>query len=180
MTDASDPEHEAQDAAVESLLDELGLASTARLHVWNKVDQLTAGERRKLMGGGDSVLVSAQSGEGLDNLRKKVASILDVDPMVEADFDLPSSDGKGFALLHQAGKVLSHSLSRGSCPGEGDCARIGPRDAEVLRLCTPVRALNRCEFNGKIACGNLCGNSHHFWCKCTFPETLDFRGSSGK
>ncbi len=107
VTDASDPEHEAQDAAVESLLDELGLASTSRLHVWNKVDKLTAGERRKLMGGGDSVLVSAQSGEGLDSLRKKVASILDVDPMVEADFDLPSSDGRGFALLHQTGKVLS-------------------------------------------------------------------------
>ncbi len=107
VTDASDPEHEAQDAAVEALLVDLGVASTPRLHVWNKVDKLGAAERRKLIATNQSVSVSAQTGEGLEDLRRKVASILDVDPMVEADFDLSSSDGKRFALLHQSGKVLS-------------------------------------------------------------------------
>jgi GTPase len=107
VTDASDPEHEAQDAAVEALLDDLGVASTPRLHVWNKVDTLTVGERRKLKKSDGSVSVSAQTGEGLKDLRRKIASILDVDPMVEADFDLSTSDGKRFALLHKSGKVIS-------------------------------------------------------------------------
>jgi GTP-binding protein HflX len=96
-----------QDAAVEALLVDLGVAATPRLHVWNKVDRLGAVERRKLRATDQSVSVSAQTGEGLEDLRRKVASILDVDPMVEADFDLSSSDGKRFALLHQSGKVLS-------------------------------------------------------------------------
>ncbi len=48
VTDASDPEHDAQDAAVEALLDDLGVASTPRLHVWNKVDRLASGELPKL------------------------------------------------------------------------------------------------------------------------------------
>jgi GTP-binding protein HflX len=107
VTDASDPEHHAQDAAVEALLDDLGVASTPRLHVWNKVDQLPPGDWRKLASADRSVSVSARTGEGLENLRRKIADVLDADPMVEADFDLSTSDGKQFALLHQSGTVLS-------------------------------------------------------------------------
>jgi GTP-binding protein HflX len=107
VTDASDPEHHAQDAAVEALLDDLGVASTPRLHVWNKVDQLPPGDWRKLASADRSVSVSARTGEGLENLRQKIADVLDADPMVEADFDLSTSDGKQFALLHQSGTVLS-------------------------------------------------------------------------
>ena len=43
VTDASDPQREAQDAAVEALLEDLGVAATPRLHVWNKVDLLAPG-----------------------------------------------------------------------------------------------------------------------------------------
>ena len=43
VTDASDPQRDAQDAAVEALLEDLGVASTPRLHVWNKVDLLAPG-----------------------------------------------------------------------------------------------------------------------------------------
>jgi GTPase len=107
VTDASDPEHDAQDAAVEALLDDLGVASTPRLHVWNKVDRLASGELPKLRGADRSVCVSAQTGEGLEELRRKIADALDADPMVEADFNLSTSDGKQFALLHQSGTVLS-------------------------------------------------------------------------
>jgi GTP-binding protein HflX len=107
VTDASDPERDAQDAAVEALLDELGVASTPRLHVWNKIDRLDPGELRKLADGGSSVAVSARTGDGLEDLRRKIAKALDADPMVEADFDLSTSDGKHFAMLHDAGTVLS-------------------------------------------------------------------------
>ncbi len=107
VTDASDPQHDAQDAAVESLLDDLGVATTPRLHVWNKVDRLEPGELRKLAAMDRSVCVSAQTGDGLEDLRHNIAAALDADPMVEAEFDLSTSDGKQFALLHQSGTVLS-------------------------------------------------------------------------
>jgi 50S ribosomal subunit-associated GTPase HflX len=54
-----------------------------------------------------SVTVSAQTGEGLENLRLRVAERLAADPVVEADFVLSPSDGKQLALLHQSGTVVS-------------------------------------------------------------------------
>jgi len=107
VTDASDPQRDAQDAAVEVLLEDLGVAATPRLHVWNKVDLLAPGERRKLETEERSVATSAQTGEGLENLRQRIADALAADPMVEAEFDLSSSDGKHLALLHQSGTVVS-------------------------------------------------------------------------
>jgi GTP-binding protein HflX len=107
VTDAADPQRAAQDAAVEALLDELGVAATPRLHVWNKVDLLEPGDRRKLEAEARSVTVTSVTGEGLENLRQRVADELAADPMVEADFDLSSSDGKHLALLHQSGTVVS-------------------------------------------------------------------------
>jgi GTP-binding protein HflX len=107
VTDASDPEHEAQDAAVEALLEDLGVASKPRLHVWNKLDRVAPAERRKFAGADRSVAVSAQTGEGLENLRGQIAAALAADPMVEADFEFPSNDGKHLALLHESGTVVS-------------------------------------------------------------------------
>jgi GTPase len=107
VTDASDPQRDAQDAAVEALLEDLGVASTPRLHVWNKVDLLAPAERRKFETDDHSVTISAHTGDGLENLRQRIADALAADPVVEADFDLSSGDGKQLALLHQAGTVVS-------------------------------------------------------------------------
>ena len=107
VTDASNPQHTEQDAAVETLLEDLGVAATPRIHVWNKIDLLTPVERRKIAGDADSVAVSAQSGEGLDDLRRRVAQALAAGSMVEADFEFSTGDGKQLALLHQAGTVVS-------------------------------------------------------------------------
>ena len=107
VTDASSPQRDAQDAAVEALLESLGVASTPRLHVWNKVDLLVPAERRKLEAEDRSVTISAHTGDGLENLRQRISDALAADPMVEANFDLSSSDGKHLALLHQSGTVVS-------------------------------------------------------------------------
>ncbi len=107
VTDASDPQRDAQDAAVEALLEDLGVASTPRLHVWNKVDLLAPVERRKFETDNHSVTISAHTGDGLESLRQRIADTLAADPVVEADFDLSSGDGKQLALLHQAGTVVS-------------------------------------------------------------------------
>jgi GTP-binding protein HflX len=128
VTDASQAERERQDAAVETLLEALGVAATPRLHVWNKIDLLEARERERLTesveergskpvsldAGARGVAVSALTGEGLEMLRRRIDEALKEDPVVEAEFDLPASDGEGLALLHRYGTVLStrHEDSR--------------------------------------------------------------------
>ena len=75
VTDASDPERERQDAAVESLLESIGVALTPRLRVWNKVDLLQPAERTRLVEGRGAVGVSALTGEGLETLRRRIAEL---------------------------------------------------------------------------------------------------------
>jgi GTP-binding protein HflX len=134
VTDASDPQRDAQDAAVEALLEDLGVAATPRLHVWNKVDLLIApGERRKLEGADRSVTVSAQTGEGLENLRRRIADALTADPVVEADFDLSQSDGKRLALLHRTGTVVSTHYEAGRVLVR---ARVPESVREMLKMST--------------------------------------------
>jgi GTP-binding protein HflX len=137
ITDASNPQYTEQDAAVETLLEDLGVAATPRIHVWNKIDLLTPVERRKIAGDADSVAVSAQSGEGLDDLRRRVAQALAAGSMVEADFEFSTSDGKQLALLHQAGTVVStrfkadRVLVRAKVP-ESVCERLKFSRVEAL------------------------------------------------
>jgi GTP-binding protein HflX len=126
VTDAADPQRDAQDAAVETLMESLGVASTPRLHVWNKVDLLEPGERRKLEAGPRNVRVSAQSGEGLDELRQQIDDALGADPVVEADFELAASDGKHLALLHRTGTVVSTEY-------EADRVRVRAKVRESVR-----------------------------------------------
>jgi len=121
VTDASHPQHEQQDAAVEELLERLGIASTPRLHVWNKIDLLQAREAKRRAGmhpagsaehdsfqpvPGD-VWVSAHSGDGLQTLLRRIDEALNEDPLVEASFELSPSDSGQLALLHRFGTVLS-------------------------------------------------------------------------
>lgn len=107
VTDASHPQHPQQDAAVEGLLDILGIASTPRLHVWNKIDLLDAAGARRLPAGSTEVAVSAHTGEGFKTLLERIDGALDANPVVEANFELSSADGERLALLHRLGTVLS-------------------------------------------------------------------------
>ncbi len=76
VTDASQQERESQDAAVEGLLENMGLASASKLKVWNKIDLLPAAERDRLPQSPRDVAVSAVTGEGLDLLRSRIAELL--------------------------------------------------------------------------------------------------------
>ena len=126
VTDASHSHHEEQDTAVVELLGSLGLASTARLHIWNKIDLLEAGDRKRLVLSATDVAVSARTGEGLDTLLQRVDDALVEDCSVEEDFEFPASDGERLALLHRLGTVLSTSF-------EGDRVRVRARLKASLR-----------------------------------------------
>ncbi len=115
VTDVSHPQHEAHDAAVEGMLEELGVAEMPRLHVWNKVDLLDAHQAQVLGAarnrrGVEEVGVSALKGEGLALLLERMDTMLEQDAPVEADFDLAATDGEDLALLHRWGTVLAQRL----------------------------------------------------------------------
>lgn len=74
VIDASNPAWMEQAEVVEGLIQSLGAGSTPRLEVFNKCD-LCPGEI--LPHGEDRVAVSARTGEGLDELREKMAQRLD-------------------------------------------------------------------------------------------------------
>ena len=76
VIDASDPAHEAQAAAVERVLEGLGLADRPRLKVWNKADRLSEEEICALLRRDGGVAISALSLEGLDVLLQKAEGLL--------------------------------------------------------------------------------------------------------
>ncbi len=127
VTDASHPEHGKQDAAVESLLAELGLTSAPRLHVWNKIDLLDETEQKRLAAAGPTdVAVSARDGHGIETLLACIDASLEGGPLVEAEFDFPCSDGESFALVHRFGHVLSTRV-------EENRVRVRARVTESVR-----------------------------------------------
>jgi GTPase len=77
VTDASHPESASQDQAVEGLLETIGVASTPRLHVWNKIDLVSPAAGRRISAGPCDVAVSAREGTGLDQLLRHIDQMLD-------------------------------------------------------------------------------------------------------
>jgi GTPase len=133
VSDASHPQREQQDAAVENLLEELRLASAPRIHVWNKVDLLTEVDRKKLLNdartqreGSRVAAVSALTGEGLESLLRLVDEALADDPVMEAEFEFPIADGERLATLCRLGRVLSTRV-------EGDRLCVRARVTESVR-----------------------------------------------
>jgi GTP-binding protein HflX len=84
VSDSSHPQREQQDDAVQSLLATIGVAAKPRLQVWNKIDLMTSPERERLPSGPADVLVSARTGEGLDDLRRRIGECLGKDASTAA------------------------------------------------------------------------------------------------
>jgi GTP-binding protein HflX len=105
VVDAADPNFIGQQAAVQSVLDELGAGRTPRLTVFNKIDLLDADLRRGPMPASDqAVFVSAVSGEGLDRLRAAIADVLRR-TMVTVDAVVPYERGELVARARSSGDV---------------------------------------------------------------------------
>jgi GTP-binding protein HflX len=114
VSDVSNPHHAELDEAVDKILSDLGVSDRPKLRVFNKIDQLTPEQRAPLvhpyaMGAGidgGPVLVSALTGEGLEELRRRMDYALPVDPMVTLSLRLPMTEGRTLALVHALGRVL--------------------------------------------------------------------------
>jgi GTPase len=112
VSDISNAHHDELDEEVHKILEELGVADRPILRVLNKVDQLTAEERESLKTSGNGksdegpVLVSALTGEGIDELLRRIDVALPTDPLVSLSLRLPLSQGRTLALIHALGRVL--------------------------------------------------------------------------
>jgi GTP-binding protein HflX len=106
VTDISNPHHTEQDEEVEKILKGLGVGDRPRLHVLNKIDQLSPEEAAAGNGNRNSARVSGLTGQGLDDLLKRIDEKIPIDPVLRLHFTLPLSDGRSIALVHALGRVL--------------------------------------------------------------------------
>jgi GTPase len=119
VRDVSHGDTEAQSRDVAGVLRDLGVEpEDARLiEIWNKIDQVAADERERLgnlaarqPADRRPVLVSAVTGEGIDNLTDMIEGKLAQNRQV-LELDLDAADGAGASWLHRHAEVLSRSLS---------------------------------------------------------------------
>jgi GTP-binding protein HflX len=114
VSDISNAHHDELDEEVHKILEELGVADRPILRVLNKADRLTTEEReslsancsRKMKHDDGPMLVSALTGEGIDELLRRVDMALPTDPLVSLSLRLPLSQGRTLAMIHALGRVL--------------------------------------------------------------------------
>ncbi len=150
VSDISDPYHDDLEREVEKILDDLGVLERPRLRVFNKVDRLSPelGEQfaaawsRTREGEEPPVFVSALTGEGLDELLKRIDCALPVDPVVKLSLHVPLTEGRSLALIHALGRVVqsrvhdSHMDLEAEIP-ETVAKRLRLRDFEVRETLRP-------------------------------------------
>ena len=101
VIDLSNPHWPDQSAVVEDLIRRLKLENTPVLQVYNKADLVSA---QLLPHGSDSVVVSARTGEGLDELRQAVARLLDIGHH-RVLLALPYSEAGRLEILYRDARV---------------------------------------------------------------------------
>ena len=131
VCDLSSDELSDQLRAVHGVLEEIGAASQPLLAVFNKVDRLPAevsGEAIAARHGG-GVVVSAVTGQGLDQLRAALLAARR-EQHVELTLDIPYADGRTMSYLETNAKVLSREFTD---TGVRLRALLTPADAGRLR-----------------------------------------------
>jgi GTP-binding protein HflX len=118
VSDVSNPQHDELDEAVEKILSELGVNGRPRVRVLNKIDRLSVEDRKIVSngivgkGGQEStpVLVSALTGEGIEELLRRIDAEMPTDPVVTLSMRLPLAEGRTLALVHALGRVLHSEM----------------------------------------------------------------------
>ncbi|HUH17315.1 MAG TPA: GTPase HflX, partial [Methylomirabilota bacterium] len=111
VVDAADPDFVGQQAAVQSVLDELGAGDKLRITAFNKIDLLGA-DQAAAPSTERAAFVSATSGEGLNVLLERVSDALRAQ-MVEVDSVVPYERGELVSRAHLSGDVERRYEQRG-------------------------------------------------------------------
>jgi GTP-binding protein HflX len=126
VIDASNPERERHAAAVSRVLEEVGATSVPRIEVYNKIDQLSPDERRRLRASDPSaLLIAAATGEGCDDLLEAVAARLALDQQrVTVSLDLSDPEqAERLGWIYRHGRVHSQTSSGDRVEVEADLPR---------------------------------------------------------
>ncbi|MBT3932078.1 MAG: GTPase HflX, partial [Rhodospirillaceae bacterium] len=141
VRDCADPDTDAQQQDVEAILDNL-LADAkrgpdddsekkgppAQLEILNKIDLIDADERAFLADrarhSDDVVMLSAETGEGCEELLARLDAILAADESVET-FEVSFADGAALAWLYEKGEVIERDDSGANTK---ITVRLAPRD----------------------------------------------------
>ena len=137
VIDAANPERSRQIAAVKRVLDEVGALEVPSIDVYNKLDQVTGDEQRRLRAGDPAcALISAKTGVGVDELRQMVASRLALDTRrITITFDSGKEfDRQQIARMYRVARVISHVATNGRVVIEADVPR-----RFIERLTTPLQ-----------------------------------------
>jgi GTP-binding protein HflX len=129
VIDASSTSWEEQRVVVDQVLDELEVSDRPKLLVFNKIDLLQHDELLALqerIGAlvPTSIFVSTMSDEGLDPLRRALASAIRVRKPLSR-IRMSPSDGKMLAEIHREGEVLDQRM-------DGEVLLVEARIDEVL------------------------------------------------
>ena len=138
IIDAADERRERQIGAVRRVLEEVGAADVPVLDVYNKADALTADERRRIADSDPSAaLISARTGEGVEELIQMVAARLALDTRrMTIAFDSGRDfDRQQIGRLYRVARVISHVATNGRVVIEADVPR-----RYIERLTTPIPA----------------------------------------
>ncbi|MET0306482.1 MAG: GTPase HflX [Solirubrobacterales bacterium] len=111
VVDAAAPEERrlADLAAVDAVLEEIGAGEGPRLLVLNKADLLDEDERGEaLLSHPDAVMVSALTGEGIEELRAQVERAF-LDTLAEVELLVPYSEGARLHELHEVAGELERT-----------------------------------------------------------------------
>jgi GTP-binding protein HflX len=126
VIDSGTPDRERQMAAVRRVLEEVGAADVPMTAVYNKIDTITADERRRLREADPSAaLISATTGTGAGELLQMVASRLALDTRrVTITFDSGKEfDRQQIGRLYRVARVISHVATNGRVVIEADVPR---------------------------------------------------------
>jgi GTP-binding protein HflX len=130
VVDGSEPEEQRLDsiAAADAALEEIGAGSSPRLLVMNKVDLLDDEDRRELsLRHPDAALVSAETGEGLDELKARIAEQIRAS-FIRVELLIPFEAGDRLSELHQIA---------------GDLEREDRADGVLVRARLPAQLADR-------------------------------------
>jgi GTP-binding protein HflX len=110
VMDATAEDLEQREAAVSSVLDEIGAGTRPRIAVLNKIDGLTTARKAALAASRpEASLVSARSGEGLEELKAAFAASLELVPR-SVRLRFRKGDTRAVSRVYGAGRVTSHEV----------------------------------------------------------------------
>jgi GTP-binding protein HflX len=126
VIDAAAPDRDRRMAAVHEVLTEVGAVDVPLVEVYNKIDALTAEERRRLKEHDPSALrISALTRDGIDELIDTITSRLALDvTRVTLTFDPGSAaDRERIARVYRHARVVLHEVRDGSISIVADVPR---------------------------------------------------------